>query len=50
MHVPEFMRTHPLTDARVENVKKQLPEALRIYEAGGCQARRQRLRNYQVGA
>jgi hypothetical protein len=48
MHVPEFMRTHPLTETRVQSVLKQLPEAARIYEMGECQAKKQRLRNYQV--
>lgn len=34
--MPNFIRTHPQTEARIANVKKQLPDAMMVYEAN-CQ-------------
>lgn len=38
--VPGFLRTHPLTEDRVKNVKKQLPAASLVYEASDCEESR----------
>ncbi|GFH23364.1 peptidase_M48 domain-containing protein [Haematococcus lacustris] len=34
--VPQFMRTHPLTDDRVAKVMAELPEAYKLYQQSGC--------------
>ena len=34
--MPAILRTHPLSEARVEAVRRNLPEALRLLEASNC--------------
>jgi len=36
MSVPGFMRTHPLTDTRVDKVKKDLAQAYKTYSESNC--------------
>jgi len=33
---PAFLRTHPLTESRVDLVRKELPVAYKLYEESGC--------------
>jgi predicted Zn-dependent protease len=35
--VPEFLSTHPSDEKRIEELEKELPEALKYYEGGGIQ-------------
>ena len=34
--IPGFLRTHPITDKRVEAVRKELASAKQTYELSGC--------------
>jgi len=34
--VPAFLRTHPLTNVRVDKVMEQLPKAYETYQEAGC--------------
>ncbi|PNH11538.1 Mitochondrial metalloendopeptidase OMA1 [Tetrabaena socialis] len=38
--IPAFLRTHPLTEARVAMVEQELKEAYRLYGEAGCAAKR----------
>ena len=44
--VPNFMRTHPLSDRRVKRVKQELPAARLLFEKAGCALPRETLRRF----
>ena len=37
VHVPAMLRTHPLSEARVRRVERELPAAMEIWSASGCE-------------
>ena len=47
--IPGFLRTHPLTEDRIKNVRKQLPAASIIYDAADCQAGRRHMLDSMFG-
>jgi hypothetical protein len=39
VQVPQFLQTHPLGSARVDEVRKKLPQAHQAYQQSGCAPR-----------
>lgn len=43
-NVPGFLRTHPMNDARIAAIQKNLPAATELYEASGCRQKQSAFR------
>eukprot|EP00193_Tetraselmis_chui_P003553 CAMPEP_0177750766 /NCGR_PEP_ID=MMETSP0491_2-20121128/15_1 /TAXON_ID=63592 /ORGANISM="Tetraselmis chuii, Strain PLY429" /LENGTH=87 /DNA_ID=CAMNT_0019265833 /DNA_START=232 /DNA_END=495 /DNA_ORIENTATION=- len=39
-HVPALLSTHPPSKQRIKSLIDNVPEAMQVYEAGDCQAKR----------
>lgn len=46
VHTPTLLRTHPLSDARVDRVRKELPAATEEWARAGCAAPRAAWRQF----
>jgi metalloendopeptidase OMA1, mitochondrial len=44
--VPTFLRTHPVSESRVQRVKAELPAAMEFYSKAGCRAPRSAFRQF----
>ncbi|KAL3138676.1 hypothetical protein ABBQ32_006432 [Trebouxia sp. C0010 RCD-2024] len=47
--IPRFLRTHPLTEERIRNVREQLPAASIIFDAADCQSSRRYMLDSMFG-
>lgn len=44
---PEFLRTHPMSDTRIQQLRKELPKAEQMYQQAGCQVPRSFLADFR---